>query len=329
MRYTLAMGKTFLYSAAWLLCAVALPATAQPSYPAKTVRVIVPYPPGGGNDIIGRAVAEELTRRLGQTFIIDNRPGGSTVIGAEIAMRAPPDGYHLLVSSQTTFAIVPHVKTKVPYDPVNDFAPVSLLATQPYLVVVHPSLPARTVKELIAVAKAQPGKILYASASVGSGSHLQGEMFKAQTGTNMMHIPYKGSGPAIADLLGGQVSLMFSTASSVHPFVLAGRLRAIAITSTQRHPTLPNVPTVAETMKGFENTAWNAMVAPRATPKEVIERLNAAIATIAKAQDFRNRMAAQGYDAESSTPQQLTARMQSELARFGKLINAIGLKDEQ
>ena len=311
------------------LALAAAPAAAQPTYPTKPVRIVVPYPPGGGNDIIGRAVADELTRRLGQNFIVDNRPGGSTIIGTEIAMRAPPDGYHLLVASQTTFAIVPHVKSKVPYDPVNDFAPVSLLATQPYLIVVHPSLPARTVKELIAVAKAQPGRILYASASVGSGSHLQGEMFKAQNGVDMTHIPYKGSGPAITDLLGGQVSLMFSTASSVHPFVLAGRLRAIAITATQRHPTLPNVPTVAETIPGFEGSAWNAMFAPRTAPRDIVERLNQAVVAIAKAQDFRTRMASQGYDAESSTPQQLTARVQSELARFGKLINAIGLKDEK
>ena len=159
--------------------AAALPAAAQSNYPAKTVRVIVPYPPGGGNDIIGRAIADELTRRMGQTFFVDNRPGGSTVIGTEAAMRAPADGYHLFVASQTTFAIVPNVKAKVPYDPVRDFEPVSLLATQPYLIVVHPSLPVRTIKELIAVAKVQPGRILYASASVGSGSHLYAEMFKA------------------------------------------------------------------------------------------------------------------------------------------------------
>lgn len=310
------------------LTLAALPAAAQPAYPAKTVRVIVPYPPGGGNDIIGRAVADELTRRLGQTFFIDNRPGGSTAIGAEIAARAPADGYHLFVASQTTFATVPNVKARLPYDPVRDFEPVSLLATQPYLIVVHPSLPVRTVKELIAMAKAQPGKILYASASVGSGSHLFTEMFKAQTGIDMLHIPYKGSGPAVTDLIGGQVSLMFSTASSVHTQVVAGKLRAVAITSARRHPSLPQVPTVAENMPGFEMSQWIAMHAPRATPRDIVERLNGAVVAISQAKAYRERMAAQGYDAEASTPQQLGARVKSELERFGRLIKAIGLKDE-
>ena len=317
------------------LTLAALPAAAQlPStgsgqaYPAKTVRVIVPYPPGGGNDIIGRAIADELTRRLGQTFFVDNRPGASTAIGAELAARAPADGYHLFVASQTTFATVPNFKAKLPYDPVRDFEPVSLLAIQPYLIVVHPSLPVRTVKELIAMAKAQPGKILYASASVGSGSHLFTEMFKAQTGIDMLHIPYKGSGPAVADLLGGQVSLMFSTAGSVHMQVTAGKLRAVAITSAKRHVTLPNLPTVAETLPGFEISQWIAMHAPRATPRDITERLNSAVAAITQAKGYRERMLAQGYDAEASTPQQLTARIHSELARFGKLIKAIGLKDD-
>ena len=316
------------------LTLAALPAAAQlPStgsgqaYPAKTVRVIVPYPPGGGNDIIGRAIADELTRRLGQTFFVDNRPGASTAIGAELAARAPADGYHLFVASQTTFATVPNFKAKLPYDPVRDFEPVSLLAIQPYLIVVHPSLPVRTVKELT-MAKAQPGKILYASASVGSGSHLFTEMFKAQTGIDMLHIPYKGSGPAVADLLGGQVSLMFSTAGSVHTQVTAGKLRAVAITSAKRHVTLPNLPTVAETLPGFEISQWIAMHAPRATPRDITERLNSAVAAITQAKGYRERMLAQGYDAEASTPQQLTARIHSELARFGKLIKAIGLKDD-
>ena len=317
------------------LTLAALPAAAQlPStgsgqaYPAKTVRVIVPYPPGGGNDIIGRAIADELTRRLGQTFFVDNRPGASTAIGAELAARAPADGYHLFVASQTTFATVPNFKAKLPYDPVRDFEPVSLLAIQPYLIVVHPSLPVRPVKELIAMAKAQPGKILYASASVGSGSHLFTEMFKAQTGIDMLHIPYKGSGPAVADLLGGQVSLMFSTAGSVHTQVTAGKLRAVAITSAKRHVTLPNLPTVAETLPGFEISQWIAMHAPSATPRDITERLNSAVAAITQAKGYRERMLAQGYDAEASTPQQLTARIHSELARFGKLIKAIGLKDD-
>jgi tripartite-type tricarboxylate transporter receptor subunit TctC len=311
-----------------LLAVCALPAGAQPAYPAKTVRVIIPYPPGGGNDIIGRAVADELTRRLSQTFFVDNRPGASTIIGAELATRAAPDGYSLFVASQTTFAIVPNLKGKVPYDPMRDFTPVSLLATQPYLIVVHPSLPVRTVKDLIAIARAQPGKIMFASPTIGSGGHLSAELFKAQTGVDMLHIPYKGAGPAVADLLGGQVPLMFATTSSVHPQVLAGKLRAVAITSAKRHATLAGVPTVAETLPGFETTQWIAMHGPRGMPQAVVERLNAAVAATTKSKEFSDRMTSQGYDAESSTPQQLATRIKSELERFGKLIKSIGLKDD-
>lgn len=316
----------FLYGVLALAAALA---HAQQIYPAKTVRVIIPYPPGGGNDIIGRAIADELTRRLGQQFIVDNRPGASTIIGAELAARAVPDGYTLFVASQTTFAIVPNLRAKVPYDPLRDYEPISLLATQPYLLVVHPSLPVTTVKQLIALAKSRPGKIVYASPSIGTGGHLSAEMFKIMTGIDMLHIPYKGAAPAAADLVGGHVSVMFATTSSVHPLVVSGKLRGIAVTSLQRLGSLPNVPTIAESgVPGFETIQWVAMHGPRGTSHEVVERLNATIAASAKSQDFRSRMAAQGYEAESSTPQQLAARIKTELERFGKLIKAIGLKDE-
>ena len=317
---------------ALLYCVLALwaaPAHAQQAYPSKTVRVIIPYPPGGGNDIIGRAIADELTRRLAQQFIVDNRPGASTIIGAELAARAAPDGYTLFVASQTTFAIVPNLRAKVPYDPVRDYEPVSLLATQPYLVVVHPSLPVTTVKQLIALSKARPGKIEYASPSIGTGGHLSAELFKLMTGADMLHVPYRGAGPAVTDLLGGQVQVMFATTSSVHPLVVSGKLRGIAITSAQRLPSLPNVPTIAESgVAGFETTQWIAMHGPRGTPRDAVERLNAAIAASVKSREFSDRMAVQGYDAEASTPQQLAARIRNELERFGKLIKTIGLKDE-
>jgi tripartite-type tricarboxylate transporter receptor subunit TctC len=312
-----------------MLALCAAPAHAQQAYPSKTVRVIIPYPPGGGNDIIGRAIADELTRRMGQQFIVDNRPGASTIIGAELAARAAPDGYTLFVASQTTFAIVPNLKAKVPYDPVRDYEPVSLLATQPYLLVVHPSLPVTTVKQLIALAKSRPGKIVYASPSIGTGGHLSAELFKQMTGTDMLHVPYKGAGPAVADLLGGHVSVMFATTSSVHPLVVSAKLRGVAVTSAQRVVSLPNVPTIAESgVAGYETTQWIAMHGPRGTPREAVERLNAAIAASVKSREFSDRMASQGYDAESSTPQQLAARIRNELERFGKLIKTIGLKDE-
>jgi tripartite-type tricarboxylate transporter receptor subunit TctC len=307
----------------------ALPLHAQTAYPAKTVRVIVPYPPGGGNDIIARAVADDLTRRTGQTFFIDNRPGASTIIGSEIAARAAPDGYNLFVSSQTTLAIVPNLKRNVPYDPLRDFDAVSMLATQPYMVVVHPSLPVHNIQELIALAKTQPGKLVYGSPSIGTGGHLSAELFKLAAGVDLLHVPYRGGAQGATELLGGHVMLMFATMSSVHAYAVSGRLRAIAVTSAKRSPAVPKVPTIAESgVPGFETVQWIAMSAPRGTPKFAVERLNAEIAAGVKTPELRERLAGQGYEPESSTPQQLGDYVKIELARFGKLIKAIGLKDE-
>jgi tripartite-type tricarboxylate transporter receptor subunit TctC len=309
-------------------CLLAFAADAQ-SYPAKPVRVIVPYPPGGGNDIIARAVVDELTRRTGQQFFVDNRPGASTIIGAELAMKAPPDGYTLFVSSQTTLAIVPNLKSKVPYDSTRDFEPVSLLATQPYLLVVHPSLPAQTVRQLIALAKARPGKIVYGSSGIGTGGHLSTELFKMMTQTDMLHVPYKGGAQAATDLLGGHVSVMFATMSSVYQQAMSGRLRAIGISSAKRSPAAPRVPTVAESgVPGFETVQWIAMSAPRGTARPVIERLNAELAAGVKSPELVERLSSQGYDPAVSTPQQLGDYIKVELARYRKLITTIGLKDE-
>lgn len=308
---------------------IAASAAAAQSYPAKTVRVIVPYPPGGGNDIIARAMADELSRRMGQQFFVDNRPGASTIIGAELAIKSPPDGYTLFVSSQTTLAIVPNLKTKVPYDPVRDFEPVSLLATQPYLVVTHPSLPVRNVAELAALARSRPGKIVYGSSGIGTGGHLSTELFKMMTHTDMLHVPYKGGAIAATDLAGGHVSVMFATMSSVYTQAMSGRLRAIAITSAKRSPAAPNVPTVAESgVPGYETVQWIALSAPRATPKSVIDKLNGEISAGVKSPELRERLSSQGYDPEVSTPQALGEYIKVEYARFGKLIHAINLKDE-
>ena len=299
------------------------------TYPAKSVRVIVPYPPGGGNDIIARAVVDELSRRTAQQFFVDNRPGASTIIGAELAIKAPPDGYTLFVSSQTTLAIVPNLKTKVPYDPLRDFEPVSLLATQPYLVVTHPSLPVHNVAQLAALAKSRPGKIVYASSGIGTGGHLSGELFKMMTRTDMLHVPYKGGAQAVNDLVGGHVSVMFATMSSVYQQAMGGRVRPIAITSLKRSPAAPDVPTVAESgVPGYETVQWIAMSGPRGMPKPVIDKLNAELAAGNKSPELRERLSSQGYDPEVCTPQQLGDYIKVEYARFGKLIRAINLKDE-
>ena len=309
------------------LCA--LTAFAQSSYPVKSVRVIVPYPPGGGNDIIARAVVDELTKRTGQQFFVDNRPGASTMIGADLAAKAVPDGYTLFVSSQTTLAIVPNLKSKVPYDPVRDFEPVSMLATQPYLLVTHPSLPAHTVRQLIALVKSRPGKIVYGSSGIGTGGHLSAELFKVMTHTDMLHVPYKGGAQAATDLMGGHVSLMFATMSSVYQQAMSGKLRPVAITSANRSPAAPKVPTVAESgVPDYETIQWIAMSAPRATPRNVIERLNAELVAGVKSPELRERLASQGYDPAASTPQELGDYIKVEFARFGKLIRTIALKDE-
>ena len=311
------------------LAALAAAPVAAQQYPARTVRVIVPYPAGGGNDLIARAAADELGRRLGQQFIVDNRAGGSTIIGAELTARAPADGYTLMVTSGTTFAIIPNLKPKIPYDPVRDFAPVSLLAVQPYLLVVNPSLPVRSVRQLIALARANPGKIAYGSPAVGAGGHLAAELFKIMTGTDLQHVPYRGASQALTDVVAGQVSLMFSSPGSVHAFVASGKLRAIAVTSAQRSALAPDVPTVAEGgVPGYESIQWNAMAAPRGTPAAAIERLNAELAAAMKLPEFRDRLLAQGFDGAVSTPQELADRIKADLARYAKLIKTMGLKDE-
>jgi tripartite-type tricarboxylate transporter receptor subunit TctC len=315
-----------------LFCALALfvpvLALAQ-SYPTRTVRVIVPYPPGGGNDLIARATADELTKRTGQQFIVDNRAGGSTIIGAELAARAPADGYTLLVTSGTTFAIVPNLKARIPYDPVQDFAPVSLLAVQPYMLVVNPSLPVRNVQQLIALATANPGKIAFASPAVGAGGHLAAELFKIMTGTDLQHVPYRGASQALTDLVSGQVSLMFSSPASVHAFVAGGKLRAIAITSAQRSPLAPGVPTVAEGgVPGYESIQWNAMAAPRGTPQAAIDRLKGELVAAMKLPAFRERLLAQGFDGATSSPQALADLIKADLARYAKFIKTLGIKDE-
>jgi tripartite-type tricarboxylate transporter receptor subunit TctC len=257
-----------------MLAFAAAAAFAQQPYPSRPIRIVVPYPPGGGNDIIGRIAADELTKRLGQQAVVDNRPGGSTVIGAEIVAKAPPDGHTLLVTSHTTFAFMPNLRSKLPYDAIGDFEPVSLLATQSFVLVSNPSLPVKTIKDVIAVARAKPGELTFASSGVGTGTHFSGEQLKVLAGIDIRHIPYRGGGPAINDMIGGQVSMGFGSVASTLPFVKQGKLRMIGITSAKRSAAVPDVPTIGETIKGYEMTPWNAMFAPRGTPKAIVERLN-------------------------------------------------------
>jgi len=323
----------YLAGSALVCVALALaappPVLAQSVYPAKPVRIVVPYAPGGANDVIGRIVADELTRRLGQTVLVENRPGASTAIGAEFVAKAPPDGYTLLGSSLTTFALLPNIRAKLPYDPLRDFEPVSLLALQPFALAVHPSLPATSVKQLIALAKANPGKLTYSTQGMGTGGHLSGEFLRTMTGVDIHHVPYKGGSQAVNDLVGGHVMLSFSTLSTLIPFAKAGRLRILAVTSARRSQIAPDIPTMAETgLAGYDTGAWNALVAPRGTPRPIVERLNAETTAALSNREIREKLSSQGYEPQGSTAQQLGEHIRSEHARYGKLIKAIGFREE-
>jgi tripartite-type tricarboxylate transporter receptor subunit TctC len=306
----------------------AAPACGQ-GYPVKPIRLIVPQPPGGGNDTIARMMSQKLSVALKQQFAVDNRAGAGGLIGADIAAHAPPDGYTLLLGNVATLAIIPNVQKKVPYDAVKDFAPVSLIATAPLLVVVHPSLPVRSIRELIALAKAKPGQLNYASNGVGSSTHLATELFKMMTKTDLAHVPYKGLGPATTDLLAGQMQLMFSSAVAMLPHAQAGRLRAIAMTGAQRSPAIPAIPTVAEAgVPDYESGSWYGILAPAGTPRAIIDLLHQEIAAVVRAPDISGRLLAEAVVPVGGTPAEFAAHIQKELARIGQVIRSSGARFE-
>lgn len=308
---------------------LATPAYAQQDYPVRPLRLVVPYPPGGPTDIVGRLTSDVLARRLAQNVVVDNRGGAATAIGAEMVARAAADGYTLLLSSETTFAVNPALTSKLPYHPERDFAPISLLTTQPYVLAVTTSLPVSAVSQLVTYARVNPGKLSYGSAGTGSANHLAGEMFKQAAGIDMVHVPYKGNGPAIVDLIGGQISVMLGSISSLYPHATAKKLRVLAVASAKRSATAPELPTFAEGgLAGFHVNGWNCLVAPRATPPRVITRLNAEVVFGFNQADIRERFRKQSIDPAAGTPEQLAAYMKSEIARYHKLIKAVGLSAE-
>lgn len=299
------------------------------AYPTKPIRLIVPYPPGGGNDIIARAIAERIAERVGQQVVVDNRGGAATVIGAEIAAKASNDGYTLLLGTVTTLAVNPNLKARLPYHPTKDFEPVSMVASQPYLLVVHPGIAAASVKELIALARAKPGQLNFSSPGTGSNGHLAGELFQVLTDTRMVHVPYKGTGPAVNDLLGGHVSMMFATMPSVQQHVKAGRLRALGVSTAKRSPAMPDIPTIAEAgVRGYEMVSWNGLLAPRGTPQSVLAKVHRELEAALKVSELRERLLALGFDPEASSPRQFAAYIRSEIARYAKLIKAAGIRIE-
>jgi len=304
-------------------------AQAAEKYPTRPVRFVIPFPPGGGNDILGRAFAERLGERLGQQWVVDNRGGASTIIAAEIVARAPADGYTLLLGTNTTLAVVPSLRSKLPYDPIKDYDPISLMSASPYLLVVHPGFAATTVKELIALAKAKPGQLNYASPGFGTSNHLSFELFKLMAGINITHVPYKGTGPALTELLGGQVPIMLASTASVRPLVRSGKLRALGISTAKRSPAMPEVAPIAESgVPGFDNASWVGLISPHGTPPAIIARLNSEIAAVIKGGDLREKLASQGFVPEASTPQQFARHIRVELERFRKLVKAAGLPVE-
>jgi len=312
----------------WALAALAFAAfpVAAQTYPSKPVRIVVPFPPGAGVDITTRLYAARLGTALGQQVIADNRPGAAGNIGAEVAARAAPDGYTLL-AAPASLAISQTLYKKLSFDLARDFQPVAMMASVPFLLVVHPSLPARDVKSLVALARARPGQINYASTGNGSSPHLTAEMFRMQAKVDVVHVPYKGTPLAVTDLLAGQVSFMFANALSVLPHVNAGRLRALAVTSAKRNAATPQLPTVAEAgLPGFESGTWFALLAPAGAPREAVTRLAAEVSKLAQEPEIREKLAAQGAQAVSMTPEQTGAHIRSEIAKWGKVVRASGAR---
>jgi len=312
------------------LAALALSAAAHAQvYPAKPLRMIVAYPPGGGTDIVGRMLAQKLGESLGQSVVVENRGGASGNIGTGLAARAAPDGYTILMGNVAPNAINVSLFKDLPFDPVADFAPVSLVASTPNILVVHPSTPARTVKEVIALAKAKPGTLNFASAGMGSSSHLAGELFRILAGADIVHVPYKGAGPAMVDVLSGQVQLYFATMPAAMPHVKAGKLAPVAVTSARRSQALPDLPTVAESgVPGYEASTWYGVLAPAHTPSAVVARLHGDIAKILGDAALHARLADQGFDPVGSSPEEFGAYIKSEILKWGKVIRDAGIRPE-
>ena len=297
------------------------------NYPVKAIRLVVPQPPGGGNDVIARMISQKLSVALKQQIAVDNRAGAGGLIGADVAAHSPADGYTLLLGNVATLAIIPNVQKKMPYDPLKDFAPVSLIATAPMLVVVHPSVPVHSIKQLVALARAKPGQLNYASNGVGSSTHLATEMFKMMTRTDLVHVPYKGLGPATTDLLSGQVQLMFSSAVAMMPHVQAKRLRAIAMTGAKRSTAIPDIPTVAESgVPDYESGSWYGILVPAGTPREIIDLLNREIVAAVRSPDITDRLVAEAVIPVGNSPAEFAAHIQKEYTRIGNVIRSSGAK---
>jgi tripartite-type tricarboxylate transporter receptor subunit TctC len=303
-------------------------ALAQQNYPERPIRRVVPVPPGGSLNLYTRMIAQQLTDLLGQTVVVDNRPGANGIIGAELVAKATPDGYTLLMGASPTLGVNPTLYAdKVPYDPIRDFTPITMVAKGSPSLASNPDVPVMSIKELIAYAKANPGKLNYGTSGTGSGNHLMGEMLKAAAGIDIVHVPYKGGGPALVALLAGQIDLMITPPPTFIPHAKAGRVRLLAVSSAERLAAIPDVPTIAESgFPGFEATFWYCVVGPRGLPKPVVKTLHTALTTVLTSAEFRERLAADAVTAQSSTPEELTAFIKSEIPKFAKVIRQANIK---
>ena len=312
-----------------LLAALALAAfalTAHAQYPNRTVKLVVPFPPAGATDVVGRIVAQKLGERLGQSVVVENRPGAGGSIGSDMVAKSAPDGYTLLIATSSTHSIGP-VLQKLPYDPLRDFAPITHVANVPNVLVVSPTLPVNSVQELIALAKSKPGQLNYASSGVGTIVHLNAELFKLLSGTDLVHVPYKGTALSIPDVANGSIAMLFDSLASVQPHIRAGRVRPLAVNAQTRSALMPDVPTLAEAgMPAFDRYTWFGMFAPAGTPKEIVDRVQAEVLAALKAPDLLERFAAAGAEPVGSTPAQFVERIKSDAAKWSEVIKAANVK---
>ena len=315
--------KQLLVSAALVMTASFCGVASAQTYPGKPIRMIVGFAPGGGTDLVARIIGQKMSESWGQTVVVENRAGATGTIGADVVAKAPPDGYTLLMGHVNSHGIAPSIFKKLPYDAERDFATVAYVGYVPNVFVIHPSIPARNVKELIAIAKAQPGSLNYASSGVGSTQHLAGELFTLLAGVTIVHVPYKGSGPAVVDLLAGHISMNFDTMPPVLPHIKSGRMRALALTTPKRSPQLPDVPTMIEVgLKGFDMTNWYGVMAPAKTPRDVVAKLNGEVNRIVALPDAKTKLEEAGTQLNPQSPEQFASFLKSEIAKYAKLVKA-------
>ncbi len=310
-----------------LLSLWAAPAMAQASYPNKPVKLIVPFPPGGGNNVIGRVIAQQLTDRWGQNVVVENRAGANGIVGLQALMQSPADGYTLAVGAAGPLAVNPSLYARLPYDPLKDFTPITNLVNFPLLLVTHPSVAAKNTRELVALAKSKPGQLSYASPGSGNSGHLAGELFNSMAGVKTVHIPYKGQGPALTDLVAGQVQMLYSSIPSVIQQVRNGQLRAIAVGSAQRLPSLPDIPTLSESgVPGYEAYSWVGLVAPANTPADIVKKIHRDVSEILKDKEVADKLNQQGALPVGDTPEEFAVYIKNEIAKWGKVVREANIK---